>query len=496
MDIFKYRYELLKNINEDTYGVDKALRYYKNNPIDFINDWGITYDPRLDKKLVPFKLWKKQADYIEWLESRYKNKETGIVEKSRDSGMTWLTIAWAIHKWLFVENFSAGFGSRKEMLVDRLGDSTSIFGKGRMFIDYLPEFFLPKGFDTKKHLTYLKFINPENGSTIIGEAGDNIGRGGRTSFYFVDEASFIKRAELIDASLSANTEVRIDGGTPNGTGNPFYDKVVSGKFNIFRFHWSEDPRKSKEWAEKKRREIGDVHFAKEYDIDYSNSIANLVISDSWIRSAIELDVDISGKIIAGLDVADDGMDKNCIYIRKGSRMLYLEEWNGIDTTQTTYKALEICKDFKVDEMYYDSIGVGAGVRGAINSIKRDLKIKVVGINVGSSTSNKRYNSKEAKDLFINLKAELWWNIRDKFINTHSYVSGDKKADTNNLISILDEPQLIRELSQPLYFFNENGKIQIEKKIDMAKRGIKSPNKADALILSYANTVKPNYASIY
>src|SRR5690606_12859439 len=100
-----------------------------------------------------------------WMEDRYNNEENGICEKSRDSGMSWLAMAWSIHKWLYEDGFSAGFGSRKADLVDKIGNPSSIFEKGRILIRYLPKFFLPKGFKEQDHLTYMRFINPVNGAT-------------------------------------------------------------------------------------------------------------------------------------------------------------------------------------------------------------------------------------------------------------------------------------------------------------------------------------------
>lgn len=465
-----------------------AYEYYRNRPIDFINDWGITYDPRLTKnKLIPFKLFDRQREFLQFIEDRYNSKENGLCEKSRDSGMSWLSIAWSIHKWIYEDGFSVGFGSRKADFVDKIGDPSSILQKGRMFIQYLPNFFLPNGFNSDKHLSYMKFINPLNGAIITGESGDNIGRGGRTSIYFKDESAFYERPELIEASLVANTDVQIDISTPNGLGNPFHRKATSGKISKFRFHWRDDPRKNKKWADRKRDEVGDSIFAQEYDIDYSSSIPNITIPAKWVLSAVELDIIPSGKKVSGLDVADDGDDLNAICIRHGSKVTHIEDWKGIDTTQTAYKSLEISKKLGVEVINFDSIGVGAGAKGAFNSMQKT--IKHIPINVGKSPTNIQYGDKRAKDKFRNLKAELWWRLRERFENTYKYTNGDNSISEDDIISIPNDTELITELSQPLYFFNENGKIQIEKKADMKKRGIKSPNKADALVLTFAETKK-------
>lgn len=468
----RQRVEALQKINQSPYNQAIAKAYYKTRPIEFINDWGMTYDPRLKgTKIIPFLLFERQKEFLEFIEDRYTAQENGLCEKSRDSGMSWLAIAWCVHKWLYEDGFSAGFGSRKADFVDKLGDPSSILQKGRMFIEYLPNFFLPQGFSAEKHLSYMKFVNPENGAIITGESGDNIGRGGRTSIYFKDESAFYERPELIEASLVANTDVQIDISTPNGLGNPFHQKATGGKVKKFRFHWKDDPRKNEEWKQKKLDEVGEIIFAQEYDIDYSASLPNITIPNKYVIECINGVCDETGEVIAGLDVADDGEDKNAIVIRKGERVIFISEWSGMDVAQTTMKAVEYCIEYGAKTLNYDSIGVGAGVKGTLNMVKpRGLTANAV--SVAESPTSGKYGEKTKQDTFKNLKAELWWLMRDRF--------KDKK------IAIPNHAGLITEVSQPLYFFNEAGKIQIESKKDMRKRGIKSPNIADALMLCFHN----------
>jgi hypothetical protein len=57
-------------------------------------------------------------------------------------GATWICAAFSVHAWIYSDG-AIGWGSRKEQLVDRLGDPSSIFEKIRLIVDYLPSFFLP-----------------------------------------------------------------------------------------------------------------------------------------------------------------------------------------------------------------------------------------------------------------------------------------------------------------------------------------------------------------
>src|SRR5690606_21863684 len=158
-------------------------------------------------KWVPFVFFLKQEDMIVFLDELRRDQESGLIEKCRDFGATWLCCGYSVWSWLFIKNDAIVWGSRKEILVDKLGDHDSIFEKLRLIIGRLPSIFRPVGLEPKKHLTFMKCINPANGSIIAGEAGDNIGRGGRKSMYFKDESAHYERPEKVEAALGDNTRV-------------------------------------------------------------------------------------------------------------------------------------------------------------------------------------------------------------------------------------------------------------------------------------------------
>jgi len=498
INIIAERNQRLIKIRENPTLLHAAKFYYKTHPVDFINDWVFTYDPRCKPAVMPFILFKRQEEYVHWLIDRWNNKESGLVEKSRDMGLTWLCMAFSIWVWLFHEETAISFGSRKEELVDKIGDPKCIFEKGRMILKYLPEELLPAGFDHKKHCPYMKFLNPENGSTITGEAGDNMGRGGRSTLYFKDESAFYERPERVDAAISQNSDVKVDVSTPNGEGNPFWRKRHSGKIPVFTFHWRDDPRKDDAWYQKQLNELDAVTVAQEIDINYAAAIDNVTIPSAWVRAAVDLKLPAEGSNFAGLDVADDGADFNALIIRKGVVIQHIEKWKEGNTTQTARRAYNKCEELGVDWLGYDSIGVGAGVKGEFWSLaeKGRSKFDIDGIGFGDSPSRARYSDeKPNEDLFMNLKAELWWKLRRRFERTYEHVKGIKEWPTDDLISIPNHPELISELSRPLFEKGETGKIQIEPKAKMKKRGIASPNLADALIYSFANNIKPKFEVI-
>jgi len=214
VDEFARRQRLIRRVRADTEGPAKARAFYKHHPVEFICDFAITYDPRnvaLGRSpTMPFTLFPIQVLLVEWLHERIKTERSGLIEKSRDMGATFTACAFAVWLWLFWPGASVGFGSRKEMLVDTKGDPDSIFEKIRMIIANLPDFLLPAGL-SPRHLTYMKCINPETGSTITGEAGDNIGRGGRKLMYFKDEAQPLSARVLTPSGWTRMRELHVGG---------------------------------------------------------------------------------------------------------------------------------------------------------------------------------------------------------------------------------------------------------------------------------------------
>lgn len=98
-------------------------------------------------------------------------------------GISWLTIATASSICLFNRGVAAGFGSRKEEYVDKIGSPKSLFDKARNFINLLPAEFRGT-WDIRKHAPHMRILFPDTDSVMSGEAGDGIGRGDRASFYF------------------------------------------------------------------------------------------------------------------------------------------------------------------------------------------------------------------------------------------------------------------------------------------------------------------------
>ncbi len=230
--VFQWRIDRLKRLRENPSVIPALRKFYKDDPAQFIIDWGVTLDPRNVERglptLAPFLLFPRQEEWVHWFLERWKNQEPGITDKSRDMGMSWLTTSLISTICMFNEGIVAGCGSRKEEYVDKKGDPKSLLFKVRQFVSHVPREFRGN-WNEKRDAPYMRVQFPDTNSIITGEAGDGIGRGDRASFYIVDESAWLPRPELVEASLSQTTNCRQDISTPRGMNNPFARRRFNGK---------------------------------------------------------------------------------------------------------------------------------------------------------------------------------------------------------------------------------------------------------------------------
>jgi hypothetical protein len=177
-------------------------------------------------------------------------------------------------------------------------------------------------------------------------------------------------------------------------------------------------------------------------------------------------------VVMGVDVGRFGTDPSVIVTRRGRDATQIP-WitmMGADTMTVAARVMEEAMKHKPDAIFIDGGGVGGGVVDRL----RQLKLPVIEIQFGASPDY-AVNTQSGPIIYSNKRAEMWGSMRD-------WLKG---------ASIPDDPDLASELVGVEYgYVVKNGKdaIQLEKKEDMKKRGLTSPNKADALALTLAHPV--------
>lgn len=484
--IFNDRSNRIRQMRGNPDIVEGLKEHYRDNPIDFINDWGMTYDPRNAEiglsPEIPFIMFPRQAEFVQWVLDRWKKREPGLTEKSRDMGISWLCVAIAVWMWLFYDDTVIGFGSRKEEYVDKLGDPKSLFWKIRKFIELLPDEFKPDGYNERAHALHMRIINPENGSVIVGESGDNIGRGNRTSIYFKDESAFYDHQETIDRALSQTTNCKLDLSTPNGNGNLFFRKAHSGKIPKFTFHWRDDPRKDEAWYEKQKAESDDpVLVAQELDIDYNASTEDAYINGSLVSDAQSIgpaDIDPVGPWIIGVDAAHMGNDESVIHMRQGRLNLEQVIRRQLDGPALADQVEAECRDLMdargiIGAIFVELDGPGVSCYDHLRK-KPALKDLVQGIHTGTRLSDDRN---------YNIRAKLWRSAK-------KYLAG-------GAVCMPKDIELKSQISSMKYRY-DGGLLLMQDKKEYKKSFGRSPDRADAFVLTFADFKEGgvNYKSLY
>ena len=207
------------------------LELCRRYPAYWFNNFCWTFDPRQDITTIPFNLYPVQEWFIEILIEKMQEQKDFGVEKSRDVGASWLIALTFQYCWLFKPGWNFHIGSRKEELVDKKGDISTLFEKLRFNLNWLPPWMLPIGFSEKQHCLYMRLINPENGNIITGESSNaNFARGGRYRAILFDEFPVWDQAEAAWTSASQSTKCRIPIGTPNGKFNK-HGQMMTDKAN-------------------------------------------------------------------------------------------------------------------------------------------------------------------------------------------------------------------------------------------------------------------------
>lgn len=521
-EVYVWRRAMLARYETDPQYLLNAKKFYAKSCVAFINHWCDTHDPRnadTDKPVwMPFVLFEKQEQLVQFILECMKDDQPGLVEKSRTMGATWVCVAISVWLWLFHPGVAVGWGSRDALLVDRIGDPKSIFFKIRGLIERLPKCFMPPDIsdsDIKQYVCY----NPANGASIVGEVGDNIGRGGRTRLYFKDESAFYVHPELIEASLSATTRVPIDVSSVNGLGNLFHRKreagldwypgakLPKGKTRVFVMDWRDTPQYGEEWYEETKKyhlEQGTPHiFASEYERNYSASVIGTIIPMEWLEACVDAHIKLGielGPKMSALDIGDsaDG-DRNAQIIREGIVLTYAEEWHARDPGVTARKAMSTCVANNVPELQYDAAGgLGSNVKSQVNMLKDEgampKNLRVVPWNAGAKVLHgaervvpEDRESPRNKDFFMNLKAQAWWHLRLLVFNTYQAVTegkNGKEHDPDELFSIDSRLPLLQKVKKELCQATASNGARLKLVVDKAPEGTKSPNIADAIVMAY------------
>ena len=293
-----------------------------------------------------------------------------------------------------------------------------------------------------------------------------------TLVFVIDEASGIPDEvfQVAEGALSTDGAYVVMCANPTRMDGYFYDSHHKMRHRWAALHWNgeDSPLVSRAYIADMAEKYGTDSAI--YRIRVRGDFAGNpdgVIPLELIESANVREVKPFGDEVWGVDVARFGADRTALARRRGNSMpAAVEAWTGKDTMQTAgmIKARYDAAVLKPVAIYVDVIGLGAGVVDRC----AELKLPVVGVNVAESPS--------VQDQYNRLRDELWFKAREWLGRRDVCVATDEA--------------LTAELTLPSYRVLSSGKKQVESKEELKKRGVVSPDPADAFCLTFAQGGAP------
>jgi len=429
---------------------------YRDDPLGFARDI-----------LGVHTLWHKQEDILRAI----VNHRRVAVRSGHSVGKTF-TLAIAVIWWLF---------ARKGLVVTTAStwhQVERVLWKeiGRLFrAAKVP---LPaRDFATELRVEpdwYAIGLSTDNPTAFQGHHDPNL-------LVIADEAPGIPD-EIHDAMASLTTgrknrQVMI--GNPTDPSGRFFDAFERGGWKTLHISCLDHPNVvhdkeiipgavTREWVEERKVEYGEdsplfaVRVLGEFPQSSDNQLIDRQSVDrAMVPGALHLDPGSTAAVILGVDVARYGSNRSVCIVRQGNVVTRYIDWQGTNTIETAARVREIFAETQPQPamIVVDESGVGGGVVDMLLA----YELPVVGFMAGNRPSD--------PNRFDYLRTEGWWLLRERF----------RRGE----IMLPYHEQLRRDLIAPTYSFSPQGKIRAERKDQLLRRGIQSPDFADALMMAFA-----------
>ncbi|MEX2431188.1 MAG: hypothetical protein WD645_04635, partial [Dehalococcoidia bacterium] len=225
---------------------------------------------------------------------------------------------------------------------------------------------------------------------------------------------------------------------------------------------------TREDVEERKKEWGEDHNLSKAAVlgQFPEALEDTLIPLTLLREAVERWAVLQPPgsslgdepLYMGVDVARFGADKTVLCLRMGERVELVQALAGADTMQVAGHVADLVKARGIQAVIVDGNGVGGGVVDRL----RELHLPVVDAQVGGAPRN--------RERFLNLRAELFWGLRQRF--------------RDGRIAMPDDAELRGQLLSLKYDFTSAGQLRMEDKSALRAKGMPSPDKADALALAF------------
>jgi hypothetical protein len=218
---------------------------------------------------------------------------------------------------------------------------------------------------------------------------------------------------------------------------------------------------SKMWVDERKKRWGETSplYVSKVNGDFPEVTDDTLITPAMIRDAQERHLPGLEHGRYGLDIAEYGSDRTTLYRNRGGKIRKIDEWHKQGTMETVGKVkIHLDKHKGHVPVVGDSVGVGSGACDRLS----EMGYKVLRFNGGERALNPKK--------FVNRRSEAYWEMRE--------MMEDGAID----LDPADE-DLASQLGSIKYSVDSAGRVKLEKKDDMKKRGLPSPDYADGAMQS-------------
>jgi hypothetical protein len=292
----------------------------------------------------------------------------------------------------------------------------------------------------------------------------------------VDEAKSVEQPifDAVERVLAAGQWVRLlVASTPGGPCGPFYDCFTKSGHLYVCHHISamDSPFIRPAWIEERKREWGEGSALYESAVlgEFpTHSQDGVLIPLAILQRLLENPPDPSGsELRAGIDLAAGGGDETVVTVFHGNQQVALECWHETDTMATVGRIIGITRQFglRPENINVDADGMGSPVIDRL--WEQGFKVNRIH-NGGEPTDRERY---------FNYAAEAWANLAQKIERDEIILKADAK--------------LIAQLTSRKLKPRSDGRLQLESKEEMRRRGLPSPDRAEAIVYALSQMATQN-----
>lgn len=448
--------------------------------------------------LIPLKLNRAQLYFHVQVERQLA--ETGkvrmIVLKGRQQGLSTYSTARLFHHVVTRRGRSAF------ILAHETTATQNLFNMTKRYFDHYPAELCPSvGSETSKSLY---FDELDSGYKLATAGNKGAGRSATSQYFLGSEMAFWPNSEehtagiLQTIPLAEGTEIIFES-TANGIGNAYhslFQKGMSGEggWRSIFIPWHMSPEyamplqdslrdEEKEyqkmwqlsdeqmaWRRYKINEIGDINrFRQEYPICVSEAFETssenqFMKPDAVLKAMRQADPAVSAgdPVILGIDPARFGYDRSVGIVRIGREAKIAFTESKQDTMAIVGHTITAFNKYKATVIFVDEGGLGSGV---VDRLK-ELGFPVRGVQFGGGATDPKR--------FLNMRNYMWCTMREWIEKTG--------------VKIPDDRSLESDLLAIQYTYDSMGRVKLETKAEAKARGVRSPDIADALALTFAYPV--------